>query len=71
MEIVPTLGLRDHVIAEVPPLTVAANCWVFPAERETVAGATTTDKDEIEIVPGEPAADNVVAPGEVATILLS
>ena len=40
----PTLGLRVQVtlVFPEPPVTVAVNCWVLPADRETVVGATVT-----------------------------
>ena len=40
----PTFGASAQVTAVFPdpPLTVAVNCWVWPADREAVAGETET-----------------------------
>ena len=37
---VPRLGFRDQVTAVLPepPVTVGVNCWVWPPEREALAG---------------------------------
>ena len=42
-EMLPTLGLIDQVTAVfVVPVTVAVNCWVWPAVSVTLGGLTET-----------------------------
>ena len=46
----PILGLTDQVTAALPPVTVAENCWIWPADNVPFKGET-----EIETV-----GDNVI-----------
>ena len=47
----PTFGVRVQVtpVFPKPPVTVAVNCWVLPAESETVVGATVTLKGGVRV----------------------